>query len=156
MKRFGIRTTWLLASTVLLCAVLAGSAQDALPEGEGKQTVRRMCGEDCHGLRTVTHERSSRDGWTNTVDEMVGRGAIGSEAEINIVVEYLTKNFGKVNVNKASTKELETYLGFSSGDAETIVGYRRQNGDFKTLEDLKKVPGVDVTKVESKRDLLVY
>jgi competence protein ComEA len=36
------------------------------------------------------------------------------------------------------------------------VGYRLQNGTFKTLDDLKKVPGVDAAKLDAKRDLIDF
>jgi competence ComEA-like helix-hairpin-helix protein len=33
--------------------------------------------------------------------------------------------------------------------------YREQNGRFKTVDDLKKVPGLDFKKIESRRDAIV-
>ena len=40
--------------------------------------------------------------------------------------------------------------------AALIIQYRAKNGDFKSIDDLKKVPGVDVAKIEAKKDRLVF
>ena len=41
----------------------------------------------------------------------------------------------KVNVNKASAKQL-IKAGLSAKQAKAIVSYRKQNGDFKSLDEL--------------------
>ena len=40
--------------------------------------------------------------------------------------------------------------------AEAIVAYRQQNGDFKSLDDVEKVPNVDTKFLDSIKDSLVY
>ncbi len=47
----------------------------------------------------------------------------------------------KVDVNKASVKDLSKVKGVSAAQAKAIVAYRKKNGDFKTLDDLKNVKG---------------
>lgn len=47
-----------------------------------------------------------------------------------------------VNINTASAQELESLNGVGPAKAQAIVAYRKQNGDFKTTEDLGKVPGI--------------
>jgi competence protein ComEA len=41
-------------------------------------------------------------------------------------------------------------------DAEAIVRYREEKGSFKTLDDLKKVPGIDPGKLEAKKASLEF
>jgi len=41
-------------------------------------------------------------------------------------------------------------------EAAAIIQYRTDHGDFKTIDDLKKVPGLDFKKIEAKKDLLVF
>lgn len=53
-----------------------------------------------------------------------------------------------INVNKAVIDELESSLDLSKGEAEAIVRYRQQNGEFKTMQQLLSVPGVDVNKIK--------
>jgi competence ComEA-like helix-hairpin-helix protein len=46
-----------------------------------------------------------------------------------------------VNVNKASAQDLESSLGLAKADAEAVVRYREQNGNFKTWTMLRLFPG---------------
>ena len=46
----------------------------------------------------------------------------------------------KVNINQATQTELETLPGIGPSTALKIKDYRKENGWFKTIEDLKNVP----------------
>ena len=59
-------------------------------------------------------------------------------------------------MNKATAKDLEPALELSTKEAQAIVQYREQNGAFKSLEELKKVPGLDAKKVEAKKERLIF
>jgi competence protein ComEA len=75
------------------------------------------------------------------------------------IVEYLSANFkpgGKIYINKAPAKDLETALELSASEAEAIFRYRQEKGSFKSLDDLKKVPGVDAAKIDAKRNRLEF
>jgi competence protein ComEA len=41
-------------------------------------------------------------------------------------------------------------------DAAAAIQYRTKNGDFKSIEDLKNVPGIDTAKIEAKKDRLTF
>lgn len=95
------------------------------------------------------------------VDDMVSRGAVGSDEEIDQVIDYLATNFSKsaakkVNVNKASAAELAAALDISAADAAAIVSYRGEKGSFKKLEDVTKVPGIDSKRIEAAKDRLEF
>lgn len=47
-----------------------------------------------------------------------------------------------VNINTADVAALDTLDGIGEKKAEAIVAYRTENGEFKTLEDLKEVSGI--------------
>jgi hypothetical protein len=64
-----------------------------LPEGKDRALVERLCTE-CHDLEQTVLLRQSRERWSALVDDMVGRGAPGSDAELALVVDYLSSNFG--------------------------------------------------------------
>ncbi len=133
----------------------AVQAQD-LPEGPGKRLVQEIC-TGCHGLESVTSQRATRQGWESTVDYMIQRGATMKDEDIRVVVDYLTKNFGpKVNVNKASARDIQSGLELTAQEADAIVNYRKANGDFKDWESLTKVSGVDAKKLEAKKDLIQF
>lgn len=47
----------------------------------------------------------------------------------------------KVDLNKATMKELMKVKGINRMKAHEILSYRKQHGDFKSLNDLKMVKG---------------
>ena len=53
-----------------------------------------------------------------------------------------TAAFAKVNINTADAKELATLPGIGQVKAEAIVKYRKDNGKFKNVNDLKGVKGI--------------
>lgn len=60
---------------------------------------------------------------------------------------------GKVSINDASLDELDQ-LGFTNKQATAIVAARAKNGDFESIDDLLKVPGVTQHYVDKVRDSL--
>jgi competence protein ComEA len=47
-------------------------------------------------------------------------------------------------------------LGLSTAEAEGVVQYREKNGDFKSIDDLKKVPDLDPKKLDAKKARLAF
>lgn len=142
-----------------------------LPPGDGKAIVQRAC-VGCHALKVVTSKRATPQEWSTVVDQMVSRGADVEDDEIETLIGYLSKNFpagtkadqtdhdsppadressSQVNVNRATAADLASVLEISAKDAGAIVAYREQNGDFKTITDLEKVPGIDTKKIFSNK-----
>ena len=62
---------------------------------------------------------------------------------------------GKVNINTASAKELQTLDGVGHTVAERIVSYREEHGPFKRAEDLRKVEGIGAGLWERNRARIV-
>ena len=147
--------------TVLLVpALFAASAWAQLPEGPGKEETQKLCSQ-CHEIERSISLRQDRDGWAATLDKMVTLGAEGTDKEFSAVLEYLVKNYPgeqvpRINVNKATSVELESGLTLKRSEAAAIIQYREKNGKFKSIEDLKKVPGVDASKIEAKKDRLTF
>lgn len=160
--------------TNLIYFVLAlGFATDTkgLPPGKGQAIVQQQCG-GCHALKVVTAKRASKQQWSTIVDHMITRGAEVPDEEIETLVDYLTKNFGPasapageekghdrsgpVNVNSATAVELAAALDLSAAESTSIVSYREQNGIFKEWRDLTKIPGIEIKKIESNKDRLVF
>ncbi len=155
----------LLCGAALWLCVGAAAIQaqtPKLPDGPGKATTERVCGS-CHGAELVVGRQESRDGWSAVVGDMVQRGATGTEDELAEVVDYLATNFpkggaagAKINVNKANAADLQTALGITDKQAASIVQYRTDKGDFKSADDLEKVPGIDASKIEAKKSKLAF
>jgi competence protein ComEA len=132
-----------------------------LPEAPGKATTQKVCGS-CHGAEVVIGRQESREGWGAIVEDMIQRGATGSDDQFYEVVDYLANNFSKtspilkINVNKATSKDLENALRIPAKQAAAIVRQREEKGDFKTIEDLEKVPGVEAGKIEANKARLAF
>jgi competence protein ComEA len=47
-----------------------------------------------------------------------------------------------VNINTATKEELTTLKGVGEKRAQDIIDYRTKNGNFKSVDDLEKVPGI--------------
>lgn len=67
----------------------------------------------------------------------------------NIIIEGKTINDEKININTATQTELETLSGVGPSTALKIINYRKENGKFKKIEDLKNVPGIGEAKFNS-------
>ena len=72
--------------------VSTGNAMD-LPDGPGKPVVAKICAGS-HAVSVAVSKRAAREEWERTVDQMLSRGASGTDEEIDLVIDYLTANFG--------------------------------------------------------------
>jgi len=147
-------------AAIVLALLAAGGAWAQLPDGAGKVETEKVCSE-CHDLARSTSVRQDRAGWETTVDKMVAFGAKASNTEVRAVVDYLASHFPadavpQINVNKARAIDLESALSLKRSEAAAVIAYRTKNGPFKSIEDLKKVPGIDAAKIEVKKDRLTF
>ena len=150
---------FLYASVVFSFA--AGVARgDDLPDGPGKAATIRICGK-CHSPERAASLHQPRNAWEETVVKMVKLGAQGSDEEFDAVLTYLSKYFGRevpgpINMNTADAVDLEAGLLLLRSQANAVIQYRETNGNFKSIDDLRKIPGLDFQKVESKKARLVF
>jgi competence protein ComEA len=150
----------LLALVVLLSPIVCwAQSTDDLPDGPGKLLAQNTC-QACPGLDAITAQCDTTEGWTATVNTMRSRGATGSDQDFQIIINYLSIHLGtqpaKLNVNTATTGEIESALGLTSNESDVIVHYRKDHGDFKDRESLTKVKGLDLKKLEAKKDQIVF
>lgn len=134
----------------------AGMSQKP-PAGQVKQdeaAFRAVCGS-CHDTSMVSGFLSEPE-WVETIDVMRGLGAKGTEDQFAAVRRYLLRNNTKVNVNTQSAAEIAPVLEIGESAATALVTFREAKGPFKTLDDLKKVPGMDPAKVDERRDRIAF
>jgi competence protein ComEA len=144
----------LIVPFVISSLVPLASAQD-LPAGKGKDDVDQICGS-CHGVDLITSRRATKEEWNDIVGDMISRGATATGEQIQTIKDYLAKNFGQVNANKAPSSEIAAILEITPAQADAVVKYRTDHGAFKTIDDLKKVPELASANLEMKKDRLVF
>ena len=164
-----MKTIARISLLLLLASSLASVCwgQD-LPPGEGRETLQKVCTQ-CHDIESIPRLRYSREDWSNLVYSMKDMGADATGPELEQIVDYLAKNFGKtggaaaaakkVTINTATAKEIEAGLGVTTKDSELIVAYRVKNGNFKDLDALLKVDGVeaaDTAKIQAAKDKIAF
>lgn len=83
-------------------------------------------------------------------------------------VEYITSNNGEniivenkyegennmININTATQTELETLSGIGPSTALKIINYREEHGKFKSIEEIKEVPGIGDAKYDNIKDMI--
>ena len=62
------------------------------------------------------------------------------ENQGEIIISSTSDN--KVNINTANLTELDSLSGIGPSKAEAIIKYREENGNFKTIEEIKNVTGI--------------
>jgi competence protein ComEA len=146
---------------ILLAPAVADDPKASLPDGPGKETTIKVCGK-CHGMDVTVSRRETADGWNAIVLQMIKRGAKGTDDQFGEIVDYLAEHFPKsealprIAVNTASAKDLESSLGITEKESAAIVQYREEKGKFKSFDDLVKVPGIDASKLESKKSRIDF
>src|SRR4051794_20382546 len=140
--------------------LLSAAAWAQFPDGPGKAEMMKVCSR-CHEVERSAAMHQDRDAWKTTFAKMISMGAKGTEAEMAAALEYLATTFPadelpRLNVNKATQIELESRLSLKRSEAAAVVQYREKNGPFKSIADLKKVPGIDGAKIEARKDRLTF
>ena len=79
---------------------------------------------------------------------------ISENAGENVIEDEDIKD-GKININTADIDLLQTINGVGGSLANKIIDYRKQNGKFKSIEDLKNVSGIGEKKFEDIKDKVI-
>jgi len=99
-------TAMIIALGVPINRTTSAARQD-LPEGKGVELARDKC-VICHEADLIVSQRLSRQGWVREVEKMIRWGAVVSDAEKEILVEYFAAHFAprkSAAANTAATNE---------------------------------------------------
>jgi competence protein ComEA len=146
-------------SLIFLAVTTTGTAQQ-LPEPPGKAEMEKMCTQ-CHELSRSISLRQDGDGWSQTMSKMAAFGMKSTDNDYALVLRYMALHYPPedlppVNINKAPAIELEARLSLRRSQAAALIAYRKAHGDFRSLEELRKVRLLDYEMLESKKDRIVF
>jgi cytochrome c5 len=152
----------LVASTLLAAtpanqtpAPPPASDKPAPAEDPGASLFTQMC-SDCHDAARIVGQRRTKAEWQDVLTTMIDKGAIGSEKDFEAVFGYLVRTYGKVFINSAGSDEIAAVLDLPKKDADAIVAYRKEKGSFPDLAALKKVPDVELKKLDEHKDAIAF
>jgi competence protein ComEA len=154
-----MRLSAIFTSGLLVFAAACAHAQQ-MADGPDKDLFVKTC-SNCHEIERVLSQRQDQAGWEATVAKMKGYGLQADDSDLRRIIAYLAANLpaepvNKLNINTAARIDFEAILGVKRSVAAAIIDYRDKNGPFKSIDELKKVPGVDAAKVDEKKDSLTF
>jgi competence ComEA-like helix-hairpin-helix protein len=143
------------ACGILSTAVLV-TAEEPQSEDAGAKAFANVCGK-CHPKERAIVQRRTRSQWEELITTMITvRNAQISDEDFDTVLGYLTREYGRVNVNRAPAPDIVEVLHVPDKVGETIVQYRKEHGSFADFDGLIKVPGIEREKLEPLRDAILF
>ena len=92
-----------MALTITLCLLVAplpafsqhpeAELMESMPEDEGRELVTSLC-VGCHSLGTVLSAGKDEEGWRDSINNMISRGAQIFDDEVETILGYLSEHYG--------------------------------------------------------------
>ena len=157
---FMLSASRLSTNLLFLMLGVAVSFAQQLPEGPGKPETQKLCSQ-CHEIARSISVRQDRAGWQGVMSKMSTLGMKATDQELQAAFEYLASHYPaddvmRLNINTAEAVDIESALTLRRSQASAVIAYREKHGPFKTIGDLKKVPGLDPAKIEAKKERLTF
>ena len=86
--------------------------------------------------------------------EATDAAAPGGSAQVVDTGITVKESDGRININLASRSELMDLPGIGSVLAERIIEYRKQNGSFIRIEDLRNITGIGERRFDAIKDMI--
>jgi competence protein ComEA len=118
------------------------------------EAVQAVCGR-CHTTAVFLKEPRSWERWNDVFADMTGRGARGTDEQLERVTRYFLENLTLIDINTSPADEISGVLSISDKTAEAIID-RRQRRPFTTLDELRAVPGIDSDKLEQRKSRILF
>ena len=86
-------TRWIIVLALSGFIATAAPAQTSPADEKGRALVGELCTK-CHGLDEIVYLRQSPEAWEDTVWSMVARGAPIYLDEVDVIIGYLSRQYG--------------------------------------------------------------
>ena len=144
---------WTLTVLLLIVVIIAGSVVIWLKSSRGQAIeISLMPGRELEGKIYVGgavnnpgfYPLYAGDDIKDVIRAAGGLtdGADLSEVKLSVSETDKDETSQKVNINKAEAWLLEALPGIGEARAQAIIEYRQQNGPFRDINELAKVPGL--------------
>ena len=144
-----------LSAAALTLSIVVAAGQDRFVDGPGKPEIVKAC-SGCHDAEIVLAALKTPAEWSETLESMAQQGAEATPDEWRLIERYIDTNFALIQINKASADDLQRTMDVTAEVAAAIVDRRRDNGAFKSIDEVKKVAGVDAAKVDARKNRFVF
>lgn len=109
----------------------------------------------CHDANLVAGFLRTPAEWDEVVARMQSYGTIALPVQFARVRNYLLRSYGRVDINAAPASDMAPVMDLNPETAEGVVAYRMEHGEFKSIDDLKNVPGIDPAKIDQRKNRLL-
>jgi DNA uptake protein ComE-like DNA-binding protein len=121
-------------------------ASDLDKDPADAQAVATVC-TACHSSAQFLTAARPYLRWEQTMQDMLDRGAVATDDQLDHILSYLVKNITIVNVNASPPDQLGMTLQIPGAVADEIVAKRTAH-PFTTVDELKAVKGVNVDVIQ--------
>ncbi|MBA2589527.1 MAG: helix-hairpin-helix domain-containing protein [Alphaproteobacteria bacterium] len=141
-------TFYLVASNSVAAQAAPGEmeaitkASDLDPDPADGQAVATVC-TACHSsAQFLTAARPYRR-WEQTMQDMLDRGAMATDEQLDRILTYLVKNITMVNLNSSPADQLAMTLQIPAATAQEIVS-KRSGRAFTNIDELRDTKGINM------------
>jgi len=140
---------WLAIAVILAGSVMPVAAQNRrgrnrpiveLPKGAVRQVILNSC-TACHGIDDYAYYAMDRTGWQKLIDSMKEKGAVISDDDRSILLDWLVSKFGPDSKPFPRTRAEGPILNFGGGDtaARDAAAKRVVESVCRTCHTLERI-----------------
>ena len=118
-----------------------------------KVDINTGTSEDFQKLRGIGKKTADRIikfrtmlGGFHSIAQVGETWGLSKETFYNLKPQFIlskANNFQQININTASANDLKKHPYIKWREANTIIEYRKQHGDFKSVSDLQNIQNID-------------
>ena len=99
------------------------------------------------GAHAISDPQSTKPGSQQSKQRKVAPGSIKAGPNSKTSATYRPA-YGSININTAGAEELDQLPGVGPSTAKKIIDYRTQHGNFKSVDELDNVKGIEPKKLD--------